>query len=114
MQLFLAYPARPQTMHMINMPPPMEAVFTLYKSFANEKMQKRMRAHLKGEGYSALIESLGKEVLPVEYGGTNGTLQEHIGNSNHFNFCVKHIFEQQSLLGLFLSLLRLHLKDIRG
>ena len=102
MQLFLAYPARPQTMHMINMPPPMEAVFTLYKSFANEKMQKRMRAHLKGEGYSALIESLGKEVLPVEYGGTNGTLQEHIGNSNHFNFCVKHIFEHQPLLGLLL------------
>ena len=105
MQLFLAYPARPQTMHMINMPPPMEAVFTLYKSFANEKMQKRMRAHLKGEGYSALIESLGKEVLPVEYGGTNGTLQEHIGNFKVqiISISVKHIFEQQPLLqGLLL------------
>lgn len=56
-----------------------EAVFTLYKSFANEKMQSRMNAHPKSDGYEALIGSLGKEVLPKEYGGTNGTLQDHIG-----------------------------------
>ena len=56
----------------------MEAVFGLYKSFANEKMQARMKGHLKSEGYAALIESLGAEVLPEEYGGTNGKLQDHI------------------------------------
>ena len=56
----------------------MEAVFGLYKSFANQKMQARMNGHLKSEGYAALIESLGAEVLPEEYGGTNGKLQDHI------------------------------------
>jgi len=73
-----AYPTRPQVMHMVNMPPPMEAVFTLYKSFANEKMQRRMNAHPKGQGYDSLVESLGEDVLPTEYGGKNGLLQEHI------------------------------------
>jgi len=73
-----AYPTRPQVLHMVNLPPAMEAVFTLYKSFANEKMQSRMNAHPKSDGYEALIGSLGKEVLPKEYGGTNGTLQDHI------------------------------------
>lgn len=64
---------------MVNMPPPMEAVFTLYKSFANEKMKQRMNAHPKGQSHDALVNSLGKDVLPAEYGGSNGTLQDHIG-----------------------------------
>ena len=28
----------------------------------------------------ALHEAVGKDVLPVEYGGTNGTIQDHIGD----------------------------------
>merc|ERR1719510_1794163 len=54
-----AYPTRPQVMHM-------------------EKMQRRMNAHPKGQGYDSLVESLGKDVLPIEYGGKNGPLEEHI------------------------------------
>lgn len=79
-----AYPTRPQAMHMINMPTPMEAIFTLYKGFAKDKMKERMKAHFKGSDYSVLDESIGKEVLPIEYGGTNGTLQDHIGTSCYF------------------------------
>ena len=33
----------------------------------------------KGD-YSQIIDDLGKDVLPEEYGGTNGKLQDHIGN----------------------------------
>ena len=38
----------------------------------------------KGD-YSQIIEDLGKDVLPEEYGGTNGKMQDHIGN---FNFKI--------------------------
>ena len=48
------------------------------KSFAKEKMKDRLYVHPKGD-LTALHEAVGKDVLPVEYGGTNGTLQEHIG-----------------------------------
>ena len=48
-------------------------------------MQKRMNAHPKNQGYKALVESLGADVLPEEFGGTNGKIQDHIGKILFFH-----------------------------
>ena len=40
---------------------------------------------LKEGDFTEIHEQLGKEVLPEEYGGTNGKLQDHLGN-----FCQIH------------------------
>ena len=58
----------------------MESIFAMMQSFTKEKMKKRMHVHPKGADFATLHEVIGKEVLPVEYGGTNGKLQDHIGN----------------------------------
>jgi hypothetical protein len=39
------------------------------------------QVHPKSDDWSSLIEAVGTDVLPVEYGGTNGTIQDHIGKA---------------------------------
>jgi len=65
-----AYPARPQAIHFLNLPSAMETVLNMMQSFMKDKMRKRNKIHPKGD-YSSLWEEVGKDVLPVEYGGTN-------------------------------------------
>jgi hypothetical protein len=43
-------------------------------------MRERLRVHPKHNDCSSLIEAVGADVLPLEYGGTNGKVQDHIGN----------------------------------
>ena len=66
-------------MHFLNMPPVMESVFAMMKSFTKEKMRERLLVHAKGD-LTALHEAVGTDVLPEEYGGTNGKIQDHIGD----------------------------------
>lgn len=73
-----AFPNRPQELHMLNVPGFVESVLGVIKSFMNDKMRERMNVHSKGGGYEALYERVGKEVLPEEYGGMNGPIQDHI------------------------------------
>jgi len=70
-----AYPAKPKALHFINMPGVIESVFKMMESFQKEKMRQRNRVHPKGD-LSGMIADLGPEVLPEEYGGTNGTVEE--------------------------------------
>ena len=67
---------------MINLNPVIEGLCRLSMSFANEKMRERTKFYSKDRDISFLHESLGKEVLPEEYGGTNGTMRLHIGNDS--------------------------------
>jgi hypothetical protein len=66
-------------MHFVNMPGLMENIFALMKSFTKDKMRERLRVHPKQDDWNFLVEAVGAEVLPVEYGGTNGKVQDHIG-----------------------------------
>lgn len=66
-------------MHFLNMPSLMEGIFAMMRNFAKEKMRKRLQVHEKKDNYKKLQAEVGKDVLPAEYGGTNGTLQDHIG-----------------------------------
>ena len=66
------------------MPSFVESIFNLIKSFAKDKMKERFHVHQAGE-LEAIQEDIGKDVLPEEYGGNNGTIQDHLGNviDNH-------------------------------
>merc|ERR1712013_298425 len=70
-----AYPARPKAMHFLNFPPVMQGVFTMMQGFLTEKMRKRNQVHQKGD-YVKLYEEIGKDVLPEEYGGSNGSVKD--------------------------------------
>jgi len=65
-----ANPQNPKAMHFLNMPPVLVAVFTMIQNLQKEKMRKRNIVHPKGD-YSKLIEDVGLEILPKEYGGNN-------------------------------------------
>ncbi|KAK8734202.1 hypothetical protein OTU49_006058 [Cherax quadricarinatus] len=68
------YPMRPKGLHYINTPAAFDTVFNIFKSFMKEKMRKRV--HIHGTDMESLYRHVPKSVLPVEYGGTNGTIEE--------------------------------------
>jgi hypothetical protein len=81
-----AYPMRPKKVHLINMNPIMEKFIAMLQIFLNEKMRARQQVHSK-DWKTTLVEDLGPDVLPEEYGGTNGKIQDHISmllNSSFF------------------------------
>lgn len=68
------YPMRPKGLNYINTPAAFDTVFNIFKSFMKEKMKKRI--HIHGSDLESLHKEVPKECLPVEYGGTNGTIEE--------------------------------------
>jgi len=70
-----AWPVRPKGAHILNRPSIMESIHNMVKSLQEEKMRNRNTVHKTGD-LSKLHEDLGKEILPTEYGGTNGTIEE--------------------------------------
>jgi len=70
-----AWPLRPKMLHLLNRPSMVDSLVDLVKGLQKEKMQRRQVVHPQGD-YSGLVDDLGKEILPTEYGGTNGCLDE--------------------------------------
>ncbi|KYN11086.1 Alpha-tocopherol transfer protein [Trachymyrmex cornetzi] len=68
------YPMRLQLINVINAPMFLDISFKIFKSFMSEKMNKRLHV------YSHMLQSCFKDIpaniLPVEYGGTDSTIQE--------------------------------------
>ena len=75
-----AYPANPNSMYVYGLPGFVKGVFNVLMSFLTEKFRKIMQFVGKDD-FSRLHEDLGIEILPKEYGGTNKTVQDHLGNS---------------------------------
>jgi len=71
-----AYPTSPKAFHVLNMPGVMESIHNMMQSFQKKKMRERQHIHPKGD-LTKLHEELGTDILPKEYGGTNGTLEDH-------------------------------------
>ena len=69
-------------MFMINLHPLIDGLCRLAMSFSNEKMRERTKFYSKEADLSFLHDALGREVLPEEYGGTNGTMKMHVGKEN--------------------------------
>ncbi|VVC91857.1 unnamed protein product [Leptidea sinapis] len=69
-----ALPLRLKAVHLINTAPGFETSYILLKSFLSEKLRNRFHVHNKN--FAALYETFPQEMLPEEYGGSNGSIQE--------------------------------------
>jgi len=69
-------PIREKGTHLINTPMGIETLFNLFKSFMNDKGKNRV--HMHNEDMEALHKFVPKEILPTEYGGDGGSVQEII------------------------------------
>ncbi|XP_049794187.1 alpha-tocopherol transfer protein-like [Schistocerca nitens] len=68
-----AYPLRPKGTHVINVPPGVEKFISLFQSFMKEKLRRRVFIHSSME---TLYEHIPKKILPQEYGGEAGPIEE--------------------------------------
>ncbi|XP_050675537.1 alpha-tocopherol transfer protein-like [Leptidea sinapis] len=69
-----ALPLRLKAVHLINTAPGFETSYILLKTFLSEKLRNRFHVHNKN--FAALYETFPQEMLPEEYGGSNGSIQE--------------------------------------
>jgi len=69
-----AAPIRQKASHFVNMPAIALTVFNIFQSFANEKNKQRIYVH--GTDMDALYKVVPRKLLPKEYGGEAGTIQE--------------------------------------
>eukprot|EP00095_Tigriopus_kingsejongensis_P010031 snap_masked-scaffold231_size243715-processed-gene-1.8 protein:Tk10031 transcript:snap_masked-scaffold231_size243715-processed-gene-1.8-mRNA-1 annotation:"hypothetical protein DAPPUDRAFT_200654" len=72
------FPSRPKAMFFLNVPGFVESLFNVMKGFMKEKMRERIFLLAKKDDFDTLIEEMGADILPREYGGNNGSLQDHI------------------------------------
>jgi len=70
-----AWPMKPKAEHILNMPGFFESMHSIIQGMQKEKMRQRTKVHKSGE-LSALHEDIGTEILPAEYGGSNGTIAD--------------------------------------
>merc|ERR550519_1778682 len=70
-----AFPDRPKMMHVLNRPAIVESFANMVRGLQKEKQRSRQVMHVPGQ-VDKLVEDLGEDVLPKEYGGNNGTLEE--------------------------------------
>ncbi|XP_059490535.1 alpha-tocopherol transfer protein-like [Neocloeon triangulifer] len=68
------FPLREKGLNYVHTPPMFETIFGLFKTFAKEKLKKRMHAH--GENMESLYKNVPQRLLPSEYGGTAGSTKE--------------------------------------
>ncbi|KAG5317436.1 TTPA protein, partial [Pseudoatta argentina] len=68
------YPIRFQMINVINAPMFIDISFKIFKSFLSEKMSKRI--HIYSHMMPSCFEDIPANILPVDYGGTDGTIQE--------------------------------------
>jgi len=68
------YHCRPKQLEFINAPIHVNLVLNIFKSFMTDKLKSRTKIHTSG--LKALHKIVDKSVLPVEYGGDTGSLDE--------------------------------------
>lgn len=69
------YHCRPKQLEFINAPMFINVLLNVFRSFMKKKMKDRLRVHSGGN--DSLLEILDPSVLPIEYGGEDGSIQEH-------------------------------------
>lgn len=68
------YPIRIRSMNMINAPAFVDVTVKIIKSFMTEKMKSRF--HIYSHMSLSCFKDIPANILPIEYGGTDGTIQE--------------------------------------
>ncbi|XP_017301316.1 retinol-binding protein pinta [Diaphorina citri] len=71
------YPVSPKRFDFIFAPIFVDVALDVFRRFMSPKL--RARVHVHGKNLDSLHQIVSPEILPVEYGGTAGTLQELIG-----------------------------------
>ncbi|XP_028175891.1 alpha-tocopherol transfer protein-like isoform X1 [Ostrinia furnacalis] len=84
-----ASPLRVKSAHYLCTPPGFETVFNMGKKILSEKHKNRIYIHKNKE---ELFDYVPKEIMPVEYGGNGGTVDEII------DYWIKKIQEYRSWL----------------
>ena len=70
------WPLKVKAEHLLNLPGLMETVNNMFQKMKkNQKMRDRSLVHKTGD-LSRLQEDVGLDILPQEYGGSNGTIEE--------------------------------------
>ncbi|KAK5637981.1 hypothetical protein RI129_012276 [Pyrocoelia pectoralis] len=69
-----AYPVKLKEVHVVNAHPLVDTIFNWVKPLLKEKIRNRVYIH--SDGYESLHKFIPKEVLPEEYGGTAGKVQD--------------------------------------
>lgn len=74
------FPIKIKSIHVVNLPRYMTVLFNVFKKFFSKKMRERL---IVSSDDNVLRETFPKELMPVEYGGTNGSINDlrGIGNS---------------------------------
>ncbi|KAI4470669.1 alpha-tocopherol transfer protein-related [Holotrichia oblita] len=70
------YHCRPKQLEFINAPVYINVLLNVFKRFMSEKLKGRVRVHFSG--LSTLHDVINKSILPNEYGGTDGNIEDHI------------------------------------
>lgn len=81
------YPVRIYSLDFINAHRFVNTVLNIFRSFMNTKLKQRVHVHSRDK--LKLNETLPKNILPKEYGGTNGTVKELSGIYFYFECLVK-------------------------
>merc|ERR550517_449889 len=89
------YPSNPKENHLVNIPSFMEKFAKLMLSFASQKMRDRSKFHARGSNFKDLHKSVGKDVLPLEYGGNAGSIQGQVDMMKEFLLANKDWIQEQ-------------------
>ncbi|KAB7496404.1 SEC14 cytosolic factor [Armadillidium nasatum] len=68
------YCARYKGMYYIHMNSAFETIFKAFSVFLNEKIKSRIKVY--GEDYEEIYKDIPKRIMPKEYGGESGTVEE--------------------------------------
>lgn len=82
------YHCRPKQLEFINAPTYINLVLNIFKSFMSDKLKGRVRVHFSG--MKSLHEIIPKNILPAEYGGDDGNIDDHI------QFWCKNLVEHRN------------------
>ena len=61
-------------LYFLNMPKILEKLFSVFLSFLNKRYKKMMK--IQDKDSSTVLDEMGPEILPAEYGGNNRTVEE--------------------------------------
>ena len=77
-----SWPFSPKACHQLNLPSIVGWLFNFVSLLLNEKEREKIIVHKSGD-LTKLHEAVGRDNLPLEYGGTNGTVEDLIAYWKH-------------------------------
>ncbi|CAO1434182.1 unnamed protein product [Diamesa hyperborea] len=91
-------PIRQKGLHWINTPRGFESVFNIFTAFMNEKNRSRLFVH--GNNMESLYKQVPRRLLPSEYGGEAGPLQNIINDWEKKIISYRQYFEEDDTFGV--------------